>query len=91
MEFSASVAQHQIDYLDSKISDDQRFSQQSNINGVNGSIGEMRANIQFLEEQLKETLEEIESVKSLILHKCISNAERIKNSDSAVCKLFVKI
>lgn len=91
MELSASAAQRQLDYLGSAVTEEQRSLQSDNIDGVVCGASEIRSAIELLEEQLQETMHEIESVTACILRKCIDCADRIKNSNSSIFKLFVKL
>lgn len=91
MDFSASVAERQLNCVSSEVSDEMIDEQMDNISGVLDGVESIRESIEALESELEEIYEEIESLAAVIYDKCAEWAEKIKRSTNPLLKGFLKI
>ena len=91
MEFSALVAQYQIDYVGDAILDEKKDSQQCKIDRVVGGAGKINGKIELLEQELQSIENQIKSMINYIIDVSKECSANICDSTNPVNKLFLAI
>ena len=91
MEISTTLAQAQLDHAGTNITDEQRESQQYKIDDVDDMRANFSDDIDFLEDELKNIENEIQTMIGDIIKESEEQANKINGSKSTIYKLYSEI